>query len=246
MVKSGLARYKARKRLGLLSRGPVISYKKLPMLKRMRGTYRKSGFYGRFNGPRAENKFLDTALNFQVDQTAEVPATGQLCLIPQGDGQSEREGRKCTINSILIKGILTFVPGAAAVASDVAYIYVVQDTQTNGAAATVANDNTGIFTAAGANLAVAVRCLANTERFKILHRFKVPLVADAGVTTAYNNVSKHIEWYKKCSIPMEYDAAATTGALTTIRSNNVFLVAGSVNSDDTIAFVGVSRVRFLG
>lgn len=207
--------------------------------------WRKSS-KSRFSGPKDEVKFLDTALAFQVDQTSEIPATGQLTLIPQGDGQSEREGRKANISSIHIKGIMTFVPGASAVASDIAYIYVVQDTQTNGAAATVASDTVGVFTAAGANLAVAVRCLANTERFKILKKFVVPLVSQAGVTTAYNNVSRNIDWYGKVNIPMEYDAAAATGALSTIRTNNVFLIAGCSNSDDLIAFVGNCRIRFQG
>jgi len=51
-----------------------------------RGFVRRSGFYGRFGNNRGtggELKFLDTALSFNFDTTLEVPATGQLTLIPQ-------------------------------------------------------------------------------------------------------------------------------------------------------------------
>lgn len=201
----------------------------------------------RFSGPKAEVKFLDTALAFTIDATAEVPATGQLCIIPQNDTQSGREGRKCVASSLLIKGTAFFVPAAAATATEAVWIYVVQDTQANGAAAVVANDDTGIFTAAGANLAVAVRCLANTDRFKILRKIQLNFHPGAGATTAYNNVLLTFEEYIKLNIPLEYDASVATGALTSIRSNNIFLVAGGGQAtDDTITIAGVARLRFVG
>nr|QXP07705.1 MAG: putative capsid protein [Arizlama virus] len=208
-----------------------------------RGYQRTTGYYGRFTGPAAELKFFDTALSFQVDNTAEIPATGQLALIPQDDTQSGRDGNKAFIKSIHVHGIMNFEPGASANASTVVYLYVIQDTQCNGTAATVADANSGIFT--NANLAIANLTLANSGRFRILKKWVMPFAPAAGATGAYNQQTKPFQFYKKCSIPMMYDASVTTGALTSIRSNNIFLVAGTGGlNDDQVVVNGTCRLRF--
>lgn len=208
------------------------------------GYLRTQGYYGRYTGIVPELKFFDTAISFLVDDTAEIPATGQLSLIPQGDTQSTRNGRKCIVKSIDIHGTANMVPAAGATAAVVVYFYVILDTQCNGAAATVADANTGIFT--NANLAIANHTLANGSRFRVLKKWVFAFNSTAGATTAYNNCIVPFAFYKKCEIPLEYDAAATTGAITTIRSNNIFLVAGAANNgqDDTVAVQGVCRLRF--
>lgn len=203
----------------------------------VKGYERTGGYYGRFAGRDAELKFFDTALAFNLDTTGEVPATGQLVLIPQGVTESTRVGRKCVIKSIQIRANLTFQPGAAATAATNGYIYLVQDTQTNGAAAGV----TDVLTSN--NLAVAMRNLANSERFKIYKLFAWSFVSTAGVTTAYNDVRKQWTYYKKCNIPLEF--SSTTGAITELRSNNLFLLAGTDGgADDTVIVGGTCRVRF--
>lgn len=202
-----------------------------------RGYLRTGGSYGRFSGgPAGELKFFDTAISFTADATGEVPATGQLCLIPQGTGESARIGRNVVIKSIQLRLGADFVPGGAANASTNLNLYVMQDTQANGAAAGV----TDIFT--GTNLTSALINLDNSQRFKILKKIRMNLTSAAGVTTAYNSVNKTIDYFRKCHIPMDF--SSTTGAITEIRSNNVFLVAGSSDSDDLIAVTGNARVRF--
>jgi len=69
------------------------------------GVDRTGGYYGRFAGRGAELKFFDTATSFSIDTSPEVPATGQLVLIPQGVTESTRVGRKCVIRSIQDDGI---------------------------------------------------------------------------------------------------------------------------------------------
>lgn len=193
---------------------------------------------GRFAGPSGEAKFFDTVLNWSFDATGEVPATGQLVLIPQGVTESTRVGRKCSIISIHMRGVVVFTPGAAATASSVAYFYLVQDTQTNGAAAAV----TDVLTSN--NMSVAMRNMSNIDRFKVIKRFIIPLTSSAGVTTAYNTVNIPFEYYTGCQIPIEY--SSTTGAIGEIRSNNLFILAGTEgSSDDTITMSGLCRVRFL-
>lgn len=207
------------------------------------GFARTAGFYGRYHGPDAEMKFLDTALAFNFDNTAEVPVDC-LNVIIQNDTQNGRDGRKVVVNSIQLKGAILFSPGAAATNSVNIFLYLMQDTQCNGAAPTASGD-TGIMT--GTNLATAYHNLSNGTRFKTLKRWKLSLNPAAGATTALNSVSRYIEGYLKCNIPIEYDASAATGALTTVRSNNLFLLAGADgNSDDTASIVGSVRIRYRG
>lgn len=200
------------------------------------GYTRSSGFYGRF-GKGGELKFFDTSLSFLIDATGEVPATGQLALIPQGVTESTRVGRKCTIKSIAMKGNLLYAPAAAASGSTNAVMYLVLDKQCNGAAAGA----TDVFT--GTNFVTLFHNLANSQRFVVLKTWKWTINSSAGATTAYNNVSRMWSGFKKCNIPIEY--SSTTGAITEIRSNNLFLLASSDGtSDDLITIGGTCRLRF--
>lgn len=203
------------------------------------GFTRTGGSFGRYVGKDAELKFFDTTVSFTIDATGEVPATGQWNLIPQGVTESTRLGRKCTLRSIAFRGTAQYVPGAAATMNDVAFIYVVLDRQCNGAAAAV----TDVLT--GANIPSAMINLENEMRFKILKKIRLVYNAQAGVSTAYDSQIKSIDFALKCNIPLEFDNSAATGALTTIRSNNVFILAGTAGgSDDLIGVSGTARVRF--
>lgn len=229
--------------------GPTVAFK-LGGKRVFKGRYNpyvsKKRVAGRASALGPELKFFDNAISFNVDSTNEIPATGQLLTIPQDDTQSGRDGRKIVVKSLLFNGSAIFSPGAGATASTNACMYLVQDKQANGAAATVADDNTGIFTASGSNAINAVRCLANSNRFRILKKWAWSMNPGAGATTAYNIVHQHLNCFIKCSIPIEYDASVTTGAVGSIRSNNLFLVAGSQSADDLITVTGTLRVRFVG
>lgn len=201
------------------------------------GVERVSGYYGRYAPVGSEMKFFDTQLSFTFDTTTEVPATGQLVLIPQGVTESQRIGRKCIIKSIEVTGSMTNSPAAAANASVNAYLWLVWDKQCNGAAAAVAD----VFSNTGTP-AEFTRNMANSSRFVILKKWIKVFDASAGVTTAYNSTRRPINFYKKCSIPLEY--SSTTGAITEIKSNNLFLIAGALGGDDTVTMLGTCRVRF--
>lgn len=55
-----------------------------------------------------------------------------------------------------------------------------------------------------------------------------------------------IEFYKKVNIKIDWDS--TTGAITEIKSNNIFIVAGigPAGQDDLYTVGGNARVRFVG
>lgn len=221
--------------------------RKLSIPRNLRGYARISGNYGRYGGMSGigggftrgrEQKFFDTALAFSFDATAELPATGQLVLIPQGVTESTRVGRSCVLKSIQMRMNLKYVPGASASAATSTYLYLIQDTQANGDPAT----NAEVFT--GDNFASALLNMSNSHRFRIIKKWVHNFNPDAGVTTAFGQVIKTIEFYKKLNIPMIY--SLTDGSLSTIRSNNLFLMAGSfgAGNDDTVTVVGNCRVRY--
>lgn len=207
-------------------------------LYKKKGIVRTGGYYGRFGGAAGELKFFDTALSFNFDLTAEVPATGQLNLVPQDDTQSGRTGRKICIKSISIKGFVANV--GTTNPNDLLGLHLVQDTQCNGAAATFGNVFTGTVATNG------FRNLENVSRFKVLKSWTIPVVAGSasGATPVLMEYSAPVNYSMKCNIPIDFDSSAATGAITTIRSNNVFLLAGSANRDDLSLFTGNCRIRY--
>lgn len=208
-------------------------------LKRSSMNMRTGGFIGRFKGPNRETKFFDTAINSAVDATGEVPTGGQLVLIPQGDTESARDGRMAYIKSVHGRFLLNSVPALNASGSTNVFLYLVLDTQCNGAAASV----TDVFTSA--NLWSAFHNLANSDRFRILRKFRVNLTSQANQSASVpSNTNKCLEFYYKCNIPIQY--SSTTGAIGEIKSNNLFYILGSDGqSDDTVTMNGTTRVRFL-
>jgi len=209
------------------------------------GFTRTTGFYGRFGlaavrmGNTPELKFLDTTQTFDIDATQEIPATGgQLALIPQGDTESTRDGRECVIKSIAIKWVITLTPAAAATASGTTVIYLILDKQCNGVAATL----TDVFTGGALK---GFMNLANSSRFEVLKKWVLNWNPNAGGTTAFNTQTKFVDYYKACNIKMQF--SNTDGAITGIRSNNIFIMAASTAGiDDLVGVSGTSRVRFLG
>jgi len=203
-----------------------------------KGTDRTGGFYGRYNKPGSELKFLDTAISVApIDATYEV-MTSCLNVVAQGGGESQRIGRKITIKSIQMRHVLTYVPAASTQGLTTVVICLVLDKQANGAAPAI----TDIFTSNSA--ATAMINLANSERFVVLKRFVFTLASSAGASGSFSRAEALIDFYKKVDIPVEYDNTAATGALTTVRSNNLLLTAGSLGEDDVVLMTGTTRIRY--
>jgi len=208
------------------------------------GMTRTGGFYRRFGRQAAEaglipeKKFFDGALAFNFDSTGEnVTPNNTLNNIGQGDTESTRDGRLATIKSIHIRARVTFAGGV--VPGDYCFLWLVLDTQANGAGSTF----TDMFTTTNAWSTFVA--LNNSGRFKILKKWRIAFNTGAGVATAFAAVTKHIDWFKRCDIRVDW--SGTTGAITEIRSNNLVLYAGSGGlSDDGIALDGAWRLRFMG
>jgi len=216
--------------------GPASTYR-IPKRGRL-GRTRTAGYYGR---TAEELKFLDTDI-----ATTNVATTGTILgtlnQVPQDDGMSGRTGRKITIKSISVHGTVNSDAAVLIYSRCRCIVYI--DKQANGAVATAATilQTTDID---------SFRNMENIERYTFLYDKTFILQPQAvtaftvgtGVTTAMSSRLAPFRLNKKCNIPIIYDASAATGAIGTIRSNNI----GMLFIGENIAAVdiqGLARIRY--
>ncbi len=193
--------------------------------------------YGRSPG---ELKFFDLDLDEDPFLTAGA-ITDSINKIAQGVTEVTRVGRKCTIRSINWH-FLVWLPEQDAIADPLAgdsvRIILYVDKQTNGATAAV----TDLLETADWR---SFRNLANVSRFNVLMDKTtsinyLALASDGAGVVSQSQVNQHGEFYKNCTIPIEFDAGA--GAITEIRSNNLGVLL--ISSNGTANFSSKLRVRF--
>lgn len=188
----------------------------------LQGYVQQSGFYGRFAGSRGELKFHDLDIDDAVVAGGGTIAQVSCLTIAEGNGESDRIGRKLTVKVIQWKYNVSMLPQASTAnpqGTDTVRVILYLDKQTNGATATV----TGILESADYQ---AFHNLANSGRFTVLHDAEINLKLNAacGDGSAANDwlgESFSKQFYKQCTIPIEYDNSATTGVITSMRSNNL-------------------------
>lgn len=194
----------------------------------------------------SELKYYDSIItNYSVDTTGEIVpittstsgsgSTGTLVQVPQGDKDFERNGRKIVISKINYKGVLT--TDGAALSGTVIQLCLVLDRQCNGALPSY----TTIYETNSFN---SYMNLSNSKRFKILAKERFEINPNTNITTTTTLTQTHnIEGTIKCNIPIEYDNTVSTGALSSIRSNNLFWVAISSTTDDLSGLNLTTRLR---
>ncbi len=188
-----------------------------------RGYVRTGGSYGRYAGPDAEMKFHDVDITDAV-VAAGVQIQAATLIIAEGNGESQRIGRKITIKKIGWRLTINLPTTATAGSTaDVIRVMLVHDKQCNGS-----------LPAAGDILDVdsfrSFNNLANSKRFRVLMDRTYDLVATAGSgrgstdTLSWGAVVLSDTFFKNCNIPILYDNTATSGVITSIRSSNIFCV----------------------
>lgn len=190
-----------------------------------------------------EFKYLDT--NFPLNAVlSNGSIMGSVNIIPQGDTEVMRDGRKCVIKSIWIKGHMQ-VPQLGAVPTvttnhENLTLKLVLDKQCNGALPSYGDvmqttDWDGF------------RNLENSQRFRVLwsrsYNYYPTVATDDATTIVWTFNTTRIDIYKKVNIPLEY-SVGTTGVITTIKSNNVFLMG--ISEKGKVKFHGRIRIRFVG
>ncbi len=231
-----------RKRSTYQGYGPFRPPRRKVRKKFIPGMSRTGGFYGRYRRF-GEMKFFDTNVAVSPVTTAGT-VEDSLNHIPQGTTESERLGRKCTIKHIGVRFQLTLAETDAVTTpppADLVRCILFWDKQANGATAIVADllENAGVD---------SFRNLANSQRFIFLydkvHEMNYKnLTSDAANAYGTTQLKKYLTIYKRCNIPIEFDNSATTGAMGTIRSNNLGWLIMSETASAT-SMDGTFRIRF--
>ena len=208
------------------------------------GYLRRAGYYGRFRGRRAtanppELKFHDLDIDDAVVAGGGTIAQASCNLIAQGVTESQRIGRKCSIRSInwRFNVDLPIIALGTGSANEQVRVILYLDKQCNGAAAAV----TDIVESANYQ---TFNNLANKSRFRTLmdrvYVLNPQAGAGDGTTNDFSEFSIADTFFKKCNIPIEFDA--TTGAITEIRSNNIGVLL--LGKSGVAQFESKMRLRF--
>lgn len=202
-----------------------------------------------------ELKFFDTTYPSALVTTQgwtgsehETATYGLFCP-QQGDGASGRDGRRCLIKSVHLKGFISRRdesdqddPAPPLLVT----FMVVLDTQTNGAQAqgeTIMSE-----TPAADGRSISFRNLEYTNRFKIIFKrtfvvrdtMCIPDGANTGSTTG---TGFYFAVNKRMNIPVEF--SASTGNITDIVDNSIHVYC-CCNAANAAYLKYNSRVRFVG
>lgn len=205
------------------------------------GFTRTSGYYGKFSGASHERKFHDLTVNdTEIATAGEVLTTGTINTIVQGVTESTRIGRKVNITKILWNWRVELKNSTTAASmKDSVRLILFLDKQCNGVTAAVDDLLETLEYDSFNNL-------ANKDRFVVLYDKKFVLAATAGAgnttTDTFIGGFRSGTFHKSCNIPIEYDNDAPTGAIGTIRSNNLAILAISENAKTSL--ISKIRLRF--
>lgn len=221
--------------------GPNPTYMGTSVPLRLRGKVRFGGNYGKASA--GELKFHDVQVLCPNVSPAAGFAFPSLNIIPQGDGQSERNGRKIVVRKISMRG--SFDSAIQEIGTTRMRLIVALDKQCNGAAASVDT----LLTGADID---SFRNLDNSPRFKVLLDKNVDIQPNTnrtvsvatGITSETCSVHKTFKWNKNVNIPIIYDSSLATGVLSTIRSNNLFCVVLAETVAANADFFCVCRLRY--
>ncbi len=243
----------------------------MPMIKRKRQNlymaYRKKSKYvppkvisARYKNRRTggflgiEKKFEDkaitsTALVATVAGAEHNPTGDCLNSVAQGDGESQRDGRKYKMHSIHIKGFLQ-QPGTSTKGGTAnCRVAVVIDTQANGAAMNA--EDCFKETGAGSQSVQAFRNLQFSGRFVVLYdkTFTLNRLSSLGNGTA-NDSSEVIQNFNiNVNIPEKHSVVVTDGTtanVTAITNNAIHFLAWVNDVTDAPNVRYESRLRFTG
>lgn len=207
-----------------------------------------------------ENKFLDVSHSgVMASGTSMVgleldPAT-LLCLnaVVQGDGASERDGRKIHMTNITVGGNIT----VAAVSAQTTLpppatitLMLVMDTQTN--AAQLNSEDVVVNPSGDANSnSFAPRDLEFQTRFRILRTWQKVMPQrttgnDAAGTYDINGVTMPFKLSANLKTNVSYKIGGTTAVIANIVDNSVHLIGWLSNANQTVTITYNSRLRFRG
>lgn len=232
----------------------VRSSSSLPIRKRARFT--KAGTRRSFLEP--ELKFYDTSLvgdtllaGSAANNGEHDPAAVDCISAPaQGDGESERDGKKCIVTSATVQGYINIPAQANQTAGDAScevMVCLVRDSQTNGAQ----YNSEEVFTNPGASTATGTSVLRNlkySSRFSVLKtirlQFDQPNMAYDGTNVEQGGCQKSFSLYSAMKMPVNF--TSTSAGVAGVMDNSLHVLAFTNNTDLAPTISYNARVRFLG
>ncbi len=203
-----------------------------------------------------DQKLIGSALTAPTDGSGgehDPSATVLLNTVIQGDGESNRDGRKMTMRSIYVDGQVNVSSQSSKNTADEGtqiFLALVLDTQTNGA--TISSEN--VYVNPGANSITAASPMRNlqfTKRFKVLatRHFEMQNTAmtnDSGSTggVIIAGLSQRFKIYKKLNLPVQF--SGTTETVANIVDNSLHLIAWCSSTTLAPKISYNSRLRFVG
>ncbi len=208
---------------------------------------RTGGFIG------LEKKFFDTEVQsdaFATTWASMEPATTNLTVMAQGDGESNRDGRKYTIHSIHIRGWIQRAVEEAQAGpggDSLMRLALVVDKQTNGATITATN----VYDGGGSDDIFAFRNLQHTTRYTVLKdkQFRLnvaPAVINEGAVNSFASGLIRIPFKFNHTFPngLQVNTKGTTADIANVTTNSIHLIGVSSSTTPTINYQ--CRVRFSG
>lgn len=220
-----------------------------------RALFSTSGNYGKIILPNVrsggflgyEKKFIDQGLasaivaNSVAGSEVDPGTTNCLNAVAQGDGPTNRDGRKYHVLSIHIRGFINFVDQTAPYTADHVRILLVLDKQTN-----AAQLNAEDVLVSSTPATTAFRNLEFSERFRVLRdmTLKKPDVGSGTLTNTWR-ATKPFKMNVNFKQPLPVTCSGTTGNVTAINDHSLHLIAISFNgSSNELNYQ--SRCRFVG
>jgi len=215
---------------------------------------RTAGFLG------IETKFYDTyrapvAVVSPTDCSGgeyDPSATSMISTPAQGDGETNRDGKRIVIKSVQIKGQITTSAVELAAGPYVGckvFIALVRDTQSN--AAQLNSEDVFKNWSGDATLAACpLRNLLYAERFEVLKTELLDLTPNALSHVAadafsYPGGSATFEWFKTLELPVNFNAG-TTATIANVVDNSLHVIAFTSSTQSTPLISYNSRIRFQG
>lgn len=168
--------------------------------------------------------------------------------VAQGDGESQRDGRKYSIHSVHIRGTIysNALDSVASVNEILVRVCLVWDQQTN--VQQLNAEDVMLAVAAGEDTK-SFRNLSNSSRFKVLKNFEAvlprPQVNEGAVNLfATQRASISFSWDVKFKVPIKVICSGTTAAITSITDNSLHIIGVADNTAAIMSYT--SRVRFTG
>lgn len=205
-----------------------------------------------------ENKFLDTELtttaltaSWAAFNPTGTGCTDSLSVPAVGTSESQRIGRMYTIDSVMVRGVLSVIATESVTApiNDFrARVILYWDTQTNSAEAAASL----IMDEGGANDILSFRNLQNTKRFIVLFDKTVQFtfqnqVNEGGINLfASGVVERRFSFYKKFKNGIQVQCDATTADVSSCTDNNfgIAAIASATAVQSNITYS--ARIRFRG